>query len=112
MWTADHFVIAVGLALLHGFYGVTCSIQRQPGAAWARWAWHMAIIGVAFGLLLMLTEAVAVTSLAHDWRAAGGTDKDLLLAAGQHGVRALTDLLGWRRALPLRGRAGALRRRD
>jgi hypothetical protein len=83
MWTADHFVIAIGLALLlHGLYGVTCSIRSQPGAAWARWAWHMAIIGVAFGLLLMLTEAVAVTSLAHDWHAAGGTDKDLLLAAG------------------------------
>ncbi len=83
MWAADHFVIAIGLALLlHGFYGVTRSISTNPGAAWARFAWHMAIIGVAFGLLLMLTEAVAVTALAHDWHAAGGADNDLLLAAG------------------------------
>jgi hypothetical protein len=81
-WAADHFVIAIGLALLlHGFYGVTQSIRNQPGATWARFAWHMAIIGVVLGLALMLTEAVAVTSLAHAWYS-GSEDKDLLLAAG------------------------------
>lgn len=83
MWAADHLVIAIGLALvLHGFYGVTQSIRSQPGATWARFAWHMAIIGVVFGLALMLTEAVAVTSLAHAWHSSGSGDKDLLLAAG------------------------------
>jgi hypothetical protein len=82
-WAADHVAIAIGLALLlHGFYGVTQSIRDQPGAAWARVAWHMAIIGVGLGIALMLTEAVAVTSLAHAWHAAGGGDKDLILAAG------------------------------
>ena len=47
MWAADHFVIAIGLALLlHGFYGLTQSIRGEPGATWARFAWHMAIVGV------------------------------------------------------------------
>lgn len=82
-WAADHFVIAIGLALLlHGFYGVTRSISNHPGEAWARFAWHITIIGVVFGLALMLTEAVAVTSLAHAWHASEGVNKDLLLAAG------------------------------
>ncbi len=82
-WATDHFVIAIGLALLlHGFYGVTQSIRHQPGAAWASFAWHMAIIGVVSGIALMLTEAVAVTSLAHAWNTSAGADKDLLLAAG------------------------------
>jgi hypothetical protein len=37
---------------------------------------------VVLGLALMLTEAVAVTSLAHAWHSGGNGDKDLLLAAG------------------------------
>ena len=83
MWAADHFAIAIGLALLlHGFYGVTRSIGNHPGEAWARFAWHITIIGVLLGLALMLTEAVAVTRLAHAWHSSEGRDKDLLLAAG------------------------------
>ena len=83
MRVADHLVVAIGLALLlHGFYGVTQSISSAPGAVWARFAWHMAVIGVLLGLGLMLTEAVAVTSLAHAWQGAVGIEKDLLLAAG------------------------------
>ena len=83
MWVADHLLIAFGLALLlHGFSGLTQSIRSTPGAVWARFAWHMAVIGVLFGLGLMLTEAVAVTSLAHAWHGAVGVEKDLLLAAG------------------------------
>jgi hypothetical protein len=83
MWAADHIAIAIGLALLlHGFYGVTQSIRNHPGDAWAHFAWHMAVIGVLFGLALMLTEAVAVTSLAHAWHGSSGGEKDLLLAAG------------------------------
>jgi hypothetical protein len=42
----------------------------------------MAIVGVVFGLALMLTEAVAVTSLAHAWESSSGPEKDLILAAG------------------------------
>ncbi len=69
MWAADHIAIAIGLALLlHGFYGVTQSIRNDPGEAWAHFAWHMVVIGVLLGLALMLTEAVAVTSLAHAWQ--------------------------------------------
>lgn len=83
MWAADHFVIAIGLALLlHGCYGLTRSISSHPGEAWARFAWHMTIIGVVLGLALMLTEAVAVTRLAHAWHGSEGRDKELLLAAG------------------------------
>ena len=83
MWAADHIAITIGLALLlHGFYGVTQSIRNYPGAAWAHFAWHMAVIGVLLGLALMLTEAVAVTSLAHAWKGSLGGEKDLLLAAG------------------------------
>jgi hypothetical protein len=83
MWVADHLMIAMGLSLLlHGFYGVTQSIHTTPGAEWARFAWHMAAFGVLFGLGLMLTEAVAVTSLAHAWHGAVGVEKDLVLAAG------------------------------
>lgn len=83
MWAADHVAITIGLALLlHGFYGVTQSIRNDPGAAWAHFAWHMAVIGVLLGLALMLTEAVAVTSLAHAWKGSLGGEKDLLLAAG------------------------------
>jgi hypothetical protein len=83
MWTADHFVIAIGIALLlHGFYGLTQSIRTEPGAAWARFAWHMALVGVVFGLALMLTEAVAMTSIARAWDSHSGNEKDLLLAAG------------------------------
>ena len=83
MWAADHIAITIGLALLlHGFYGVTQSIRNDPGAAWAHFAWHMAVIGVLLGLALMLTEAVAVTSLAHAWKGSLGGEKDLLLAAG------------------------------
>jgi hypothetical protein len=83
MWTADHFVIAIGLALLlHGFYGLTQSIRSEPGATWARFAWHMAIPGVVFGLALMLTEAVAMSSLARAWASHSGDEKDLVLAAG------------------------------
>jgi len=83
MWAADHVVIAVGLALvLHGFSGVTQSIRSCPGAEWAHFAWHMAVIGIVLGLALMLTEAVAVTSLAHAWQGSVGAEKDLLLAAG------------------------------
>ena len=82
-WAADHFVIAIGLALLlHGFYGVTRSISNHPGEAWARFAWHITIIGVLLGLALMLTEAVAVTSLARAWHTSEGGDKEMLLAAG------------------------------
>ena len=56
MWAADHIAITIGLALLlHGFYGVTQSIRNYPGAAWAHFAWHMAVIGVLLGLALMLT---------------------------------------------------------
>lgn len=83
MWAADHLMIAIGLALLlHGFYGVTQSIRDNRGAAWARFAWQMAAIGVLLGLALMLTEAVAVTSLAHAWHGSAGVEKDLLLAGG------------------------------
>jgi hypothetical protein len=83
MWTADHFVIAIGLALLlHGFYGLTQSIRSEPGATWARFAWQMAIVGVVFGLALMLTEAVAMSSIARAWASRSGDEKDLLLAAG------------------------------
>ncbi len=82
-WAADHVVIAIGLALvLHGFYGVTQSIRNDPGAEWAHFAWHMAVIGTVLGLALMLTEAVAVASLAHAWQGSVGGEKDLLLAAG------------------------------
>jgi len=83
MWPADHLVIAIGLALLlHGFYGLTQSIRSEPGATWARFAWHMAIVGIVLGIALMLTEAVAVTSMAHAWDSRSGNEKDLLLAAG------------------------------
>ncbi len=83
MWAADHLVIAIGLAiLLNGLRELSRSIQDQPGATWARFAWHMAILGAVFGLALMLTEAVAVTSLAHAWNRSTGEDKELLLAAG------------------------------
>ncbi|MET1084611.1 MAG: hypothetical protein ABWY12_16435 [Burkholderiales bacterium] len=82
-WTADHLLIAIGLALmLNGLSGLAHSIHGQPGATWARFAWHMAVLGTLFGLALMLTEAVAVTSLAHAWNSSAGGDKDLLLAAG------------------------------
>ena len=83
MWTADHFVIAIGLALLlHGFYGLTQSIRSEHGATWARFAWHMTIVGAVFGLALMLTEAVAMSSIARAWASHSGDEKDLLLAAG------------------------------
>lgn len=82
-WATDHFVIAIGLALLlQGFYGLTQSIRSEPAASWARFGWHMALVGVVMGLALMLTEAVAVTSLAHSWNRSSGTERDLLLAAG------------------------------
>jgi hypothetical protein len=83
MWPADHLVIAIGLALLlHGFYGLTQSIRSEPGATWARFAWHMAIVGIVLGIALMLTEAVAVTSIAHAWDSSSGNERDLLVAAG------------------------------
>jgi hypothetical protein len=83
MWAADHFVLAIGLALLlHGFYGLMRSICTEPGATWARFAWHMAIVGVVFGIALKLTEAVAVTSIARAWDGRTGEERDLLLAAG------------------------------
>jgi len=82
-WAADHVVIAIGLALLlHGLYGLTRSIRSEPGATWAHFAWQMAIVGVVFGLALMLTEAVAMTSIARAWDSHTGDEKDLLLAAG------------------------------
>ena len=82
-WPADHLVIAIGLALLlHGFYALTQSIRSEPAAPWARFGWHMAIVGVVMGLALMLTEAVALNSIAHSWNRSSGTERDLLLAAG------------------------------
>jgi hypothetical protein len=83
IWAADHLAIAIGLALLlNGLHELSRSIHNQPSAAWARFAWHMAILGGVFGLALMLTEAVAVTSLAEAWNRSAGGDKELLLAAG------------------------------
>jgi hypothetical protein len=76
MWTADHFVIAIGLALLlHGFYGLMQSISSEPGARWARFAWQMAFVGVVFGLALMLTEAVAMSSMARAWASHSGDER-------------------------------------
>jgi hypothetical protein len=82
-WAAVHFVLAIGLALLlHGLYGLTRSIRSEPGATWARFAWHMAIIGVVFGLGLMLTEAVAMTAIARALDGHSGDERGLILAAG------------------------------
>ena len=65
MWAADHLVIAIGLALLlHGFYGLTRSIHSQPGAAWGRLAWHMAILGVVLGIALMPRNSLTLPPVA------------------------------------------------
>ena len=83
VWVADHFVILSGLLLLLGaFHGLTRSITGEPGRTWARFAWGVAIIGVVFGLALMLTEAVAMAKLADTWAGSSGAEKDLALAAG------------------------------
>ena len=109
MWAGDHFVLAIGLALLlHGFYGLTRSIRSEPGAAWARFAWHMAIVGVIFGIALMLTEAVAVTSIARAWDSRTGARKGPAPRGRQCRVRAVPDLFRRGNALPLRCDPGAL----
>jgi hypothetical protein len=81
-WIGVHFLILIGLALLLGAYlGLCRSITREPGMTWARLSWGISIIGVGFGLALMLTEIVAISALADMWVSGSGTEKDLALAA-------------------------------
>ena len=83
IWVADHVLILIGIALFLGaFYGLTHSITSKSGTAWARLAWAVAIIGVGLGLAFMLTEVVALPSLADTWANSSGVEKDLALAAG------------------------------
>jgi len=83
IWVADHFLISIALALLlNGFSALTRSITGERGSAWAGFAWNIAVIGIVFGLALMLTEATAVPALAEQWSNGSGPEKDLALAAG------------------------------
>jgi hypothetical protein len=82
IWVADHLVITAGIGLLlAGFYGLRQSISG-PGVTWAGLGWGAAIVGVATGLAFMMTEAIAVASLADDWATSSGADKVQALAAG------------------------------
>ncbi len=83
IWVADHFALVVAVSLLlAAFYGLTHSITGASGAIWARFAWGAGIVGVALGLTLLLSDALAISELADTWEESSGAARDLALASG------------------------------
>jgi hypothetical protein len=83
IWAVNHLILMVAIVLLlAAYYGLTHSITKEPGSAWARLGWGVAIVGAAIGVLFMLTEAVALRGIADTWAASSGVQRELALAAG------------------------------
>ncbi len=83
IWVADHFALMIAVSLLlAAFYGLTHSITGESGTIWARFGWGAGIVGVALGLTLILSDALAISELADTWADSSGAAKDLALAAG------------------------------
>ncbi|HEX5671897.1 MAG TPA: hypothetical protein VFY46_04155 [Acidimicrobiia bacterium] len=83
IWAVNHLILMVAIVLLlAAYYGLTHSITKEPGSAWARLGWGIAIVGAGIGVLFMLTEAVAVRGIADTWATSSGAQQGLALAAG------------------------------
>ena len=82
-WSVNHLILMVATGfLLTAYYGLTHSISHEPGSAWARLGWAVAIVGAGIGVTFMLTEAVALRGIADIWAASSGAEQELALAAG------------------------------
>jgi hypothetical protein len=70
-WTAIHLVIVFGIVLmLGGLVALHHSIRGSPAAAFSRFGLAAGIVGIAIGVVLVITDGVAAKELADQWAVA------------------------------------------
>jgi hypothetical protein len=76
IYGADHFVLAVALIFIsNGLAAIGQSVEREPGASWARFGFVNVLIGGAVMLAALGIDGFALVPIARAWMAANAADQ-------------------------------------